>query len=190
MESYIRTLPIMSAFFMAGWYMQNHLVHFRPQPVSLRLGLLTKVSGTNSVDQVGDGTYVLSMAMAPSARLPMIDINDTGKYIAPVLLDPDKYNGKNFTSATQFCTPQQLIEGWTKIAGKTVTYTRSDGMTSDAFTPEMRAELKKSSGLFDEFSYFGPTGQADLEWTHAQLKDELITWEDFVKANEPWFEDA
>jgi hypothetical protein len=33
-EEYIRTLPIMGAFFMSGWYMQNHLALMKPQPVS------------------------------------------------------------------------------------------------------------------------------------------------------------
>ena len=38
--------------------------------------------------------------------------------------------------------------------------------------------------------YFGPNGQADLEWTQAQVKDNLTTWEEFVKSNEPWFGDV
>ncbi|PVH85457.1 NmrA-domain-containing protein [Cadophora sp. DSE1049] len=170
-EEYVRTLPILSAFFMAGWYMQNHIGYMRPQPK-------------------GDGTYNLSQTFAPTATLPMIDITDTGKFIAPILLDPTTYNGKNFTCATKFLSPLQLVEGWTKVTGKSVTYTMvsPDDMVSDAMTPEMRAELKKSADLINEFSYFGQTGQKDLEWTQAQLKDKLTSWEEFVKANEPWFE--
>ncbi|KAH7393167.1 hypothetical protein BKA64DRAFT_755184 [Cadophora sp. MPI-SDFR-AT-0126] len=172
-EEYIRTLPILSAFFMAGWYMQNHIAYMRPRAV-------------------GDGTYNLSETFAPTATLPMIDIADTGKFIAPILLDPTRYNGKNFTCATKFLTPIQLVEGWTKVTGKTVTYSTAspDEMVSDAMTLEMRAELKKSADLINEFSYFGPTGQADMEWTQNQLTDRLTTWEEFVKANEPWFQDV
>lgn len=33
-EEYIRGLPIMSAFFMAGHYMQNHIVYMPPKVVS------------------------------------------------------------------------------------------------------------------------------------------------------------
>ena len=34
-EEYIRNLPILSSFFMAGWYMQNHISYMRPKLVSL-----------------------------------------------------------------------------------------------------------------------------------------------------------
>jgi hypothetical protein len=34
----------------------------------------------------------------------MIDITDTGKFLAPILLNPKKYNGKSFTCATAFYT--------------------------------------------------------------------------------------
>lgn len=34
-EEYIRTLPILSAFYMPGFYMQNHIAYMRPQPVKL-----------------------------------------------------------------------------------------------------------------------------------------------------------
>ncbi|KAG4430967.1 hypothetical protein IFR05_013554 [Cadophora sp. M221] len=171
-EDYIRKLPVMGVFFMAGWYMQNHIGFMRPQAV-------------------GDGTYVLSQTFAPTATLPMIDITDTGKFITPILLNPTKYNGNNFTCATKFLTPLQLVEGWTKVTGRTVTYSMisPDEIVSEAMTPEMRAELKKSADLINEYSYFGPTGLADMEWTQAQVKEELTTWEEFVKANEPWFED-
>ncbi|OBT45176.1 hypothetical protein VE00_04284 [Pseudogymnoascus sp. WSF 3629] len=171
-EEYIRTLPILSAFYMPGFYMQNHIAYMRPQPK-------------------GDGTYVLSQPLSPTAQIPMIDITDTGKYIAPILLDPAKYNGTRFTYATVFHTPLQLVEGWTKVTGKQVSYSLIDADASvGGFTPEMRAELKKSAGLMDDYSYYGSTGKEDLEWTLAQVKDKLTTWEEFVQANEPWFEGA
>jgi hypothetical protein len=34
-EEYIRGLPILSSFFMAGWYMQNNIAYMRPKLVSL-----------------------------------------------------------------------------------------------------------------------------------------------------------
>ena len=33
-ETYIRGLPIMSVFYMAGWYMQNHILYMPPKAVS------------------------------------------------------------------------------------------------------------------------------------------------------------
>ena len=123
--------------------------------------------------------------------LPLIDITDTGKYLAPVLFDSTKYNGKTFTAATAFYTPQQMVEAWIKVTGKKVVFTqRTGGASMGALTPEMVESLKESNGLIGDYSYYGPTGKKDLEWTLAQMNEEVTSWEEFVRANEPWFEDA
>jgi len=112
----------------------------------------------------------------------MIDITDTGKFIAPILLNPDKYNGKSFTCATAFYTPQQLIEGWTNVTGKNVTYEQIHEARGN-LTAEMSGELKKSLGLIDIHSYFGPNGEKDLEWTLAQMEETPNNWEQFLRTN-------
>lgn len=118
----------------------------------------------------------------------MIDITDTGKFLEPILQNFEKYNGKSFTCATAFYTPLELVDGWTKVTGKKATYTQtSDGEMTGTLTAEMQRELKKSAGLMSDFSYFGPTGKNDLEWTLKQMTEKPTMWEDFVKANEPWF---
>ena len=123
--------------------------------------------------------------------LPLIDVTDTGKYLAPVLFDSNKYNGKRFTAATTYYTPQQMVEGWTKVTGKKVIFTlRTSGAPMGALTPEMVKASKEMGGLISDYSYYGPTGKKDLEWTLAQMNEEVKSWEDFVRANEPWFEDA
>lgn len=134
---------------------------------------------------------VFSMTWSPNAKVPMIDITDTGKFIAPLLFNPEKYNRKAFTCATGFYTPLQLAEGWSKVTGRSVTYQQVDpGESRDNLTGEMRKELKGSVGLIDEYAYFGYTGQEDLEWTLAQMEDEPRSWEDFVRGHEPWFDEA
>lgn len=59
-----------------------------------------------------------------------------------------------------------------------------------ALSPEMVTSLKESTGLSSDYSYYGPTGKKGLEWTLAQMQEERTSWEDFVKANEPWFKDV
>ena len=125
------------------------------------------------------------------ALLPLIDITDTGKYLAPVLFDSNKYNHKTFTAATAFYTPQQMIDAWTNVTGQKVIFThRSDGASMGGLPPYMAKSLTAGSGLIGDYSYYGPTGKKDLEWTLAQMNEEVTSWEDFVRANEPWFEDA
>jgi hypothetical protein len=131
---------------------------------------------------------VLSQAWDPTALLPMIDITDTGKFIEPILLNPNKYNGKRFTCATDFYTPLELVDGWTKITGNKVTYAQVGANRAKGnLTAEMRRTLKKSAGLINGYSYFGPTGSQGLKWTLDQLTEVPNTWEHFVMANEPWF---
>jgi hypothetical protein len=54
----------------------------------------------------------------------------------------------------------------------------------------MKKGLKKKDRASEEFSYFGPTGRKDLEWTLKQMmgNEKPTTWEEFVRKNEPWFE--
>jgi hypothetical protein len=81
-----------------------------------------------------------------------------------------------------------LVDVWTKVTGKKVTYKQVEIDVAHADMPkEMREKLKSSLGLIDEYSYYGPTGKQDLEWTLAQLMEAPTSWEDFVRANEPWF---
>src|SRR5206468_3067781 len=64
-EDYIRTLPIKSAFFAPGSFMQNFRTIMAPQPA-------------------GDGTYALSNIMTPQTEIPLIDIEEAGKYVGAV----------------------------------------------------------------------------------------------------------
>lgn len=116
----------------------------------------------------------------------MIDIGDTGKFIVPILLHPEKYNGARFIAATAFYTPAQLIEGWKKVTGKEMRFLQTSGGGSD-MPPEIAKVMKDIVGLIDVHQYYGANGQKDLEWTLAQMDDSPTTWEYFVKANEPWF---
>lgn len=80
------------------------------------------------------------------------------------------------------------METWTKVTGKELRLT-GDASAADPLPIEMRTELKIMKGLFSRYGYFGPTGQADLEWTLGQLSEKPNSWETFVIDHEPWFED-
>lgn len=119
----------------------------------------------------------------------MIDIRDAGKFIVPALLDPDKYNGKRFTAATAFYTPAEMVEVWKKVTGKEIKIGQaSNGAWDPGFPPDLLEMLKEVSRLISEYECYGPTGQADLDWTLAQIDDAATTWEKFVQDNEPWFD--
>lgn len=104
---------------------------------------------------------------------------DTGKYLAPALRDPLKYNGCRLTAATAFYTAQEQVDTWSAVSGKRVVL------------PTSPDDLEKHGDtLLKEVGYYGPTGPEDLEWTHEQVDEKLTTWGEFLEANGPWFEDA
>lgn len=137
--------------------------------------------------QAADGSYRFAQPWKHDSRIPLIDIDDTGKFPAPALLHPENYNGTNFTAATAFYTAQEMVDGWTKVTGKEVRFVALGDRSADSTLPDaQKLQLKESLGLTD-YGYFGPTGAKDLEWTLAQMTDVPTTWEEFVKKHEPWF---
>ena len=80
-ESYIRKLPIRSAFFAPGSFMQNWLSGMKPRKSS-------------------DGDYYVERYVSPQTQLPLIDAaGDTGKFVGAILAEPDKYERNVFCAA-------------------------------------------------------------------------------------------
>ena len=79
-EEYIRGLPVKSAFFAPGNFMQNFQTDMmmpRPSPAK-------------------GGTFVLADVYRDNTVIPLVDITDTGKFIGAILGNPEKYEGKFF----------------------------------------------------------------------------------------------
>ncbi|KAL9593035.1 MAG: hypothetical protein Q9219_007693, partial [cf. Caloplaca sp. 3 TL-2023] len=133
-----------------------------------------------------EGELIFSLTWSEATACPLIDITDTGKFLVPVLLNPDEYNGQSFTAATAFYTPAEMVEGWRKITGKRITFLQNHSEEL-GLPPEMAKMLSEGAKLVNDYQYYGPTGRKALDWTLSQMDDKPGTWENFVKANEPWF---
>ncbi|KAF9333310.1 hypothetical protein BG006_003817 [Podila minutissima] len=103
-EEYIRSLPIESAFFAPGSFMQNYLSMWAPY--------------LND-----DGAYAINNIVSPQAPLPLIDtLGDTGKYVGAILAEPDKYKAKVFSAATGLYSSDEVSQAISKVTGKVVKY--------------------------------------------------------------------
>lgn len=103
-EEYIRGLPIRSAIYTRGWFMQN----------------FTRDMGPQLMD---DGTYAILNIVSAHIKLPLIDIvADTGKFIGPVLAEPEKFEGKVLLAASGLYTYKDIVQLMSKTSGKTVQY--------------------------------------------------------------------
>ncbi|KAL3473954.1 NmrA family transcriptional regulator [Aspergillus californicus] len=168
-EEYIRSLRFpVSVFYFAGWYMQN-VWH----PMSPKL------------EYHPDGSVVFPLPWSGEVQIPWIDITDTGKYLAPALRDPQRFNGQRITAASGYYSCQEIVDTWGKVSGRTVRLPSSDAENRPSAIPAQNSYMIKHG-------YFGPDGPRAVALTHSQLlpQDRLTSWEEFLVRNGPWFQEG
>ena len=163
-EDYIRGLRIRSAFFAPGNFMQNYSGGMAPRPV-------------------GDGTYAISGFVGPGTKLPCIDtLDDTGKYIGAILADPDAFEGKVLSAATDIWTYEEVAEAMSRASGKTVKYKQIPLEVWKGFLHKEMAE--NLTGMFqwiEEFGYYGPDTESKVKWTAGKARGKLTTLEEYFE---------
>lgn len=169
-EKYIRTLPIKSAFYAPGSFMQN----FTTQPFF-------------APRKQEDGTYVMSRAQAPDAKLPLVDvIGDTGKYIGAILANPEKYEGKTFCATARFYTFSEIAEIIAKAAGEKVVYKQvSEGEFKKQLgeklpVPALVDMITEMYKFLEEFGYYGPEEEKLVAWGRENARGEVRGFEEFL----------
>jgi uncharacterized protein YbjT (DUF2867 family) len=162
LEHYIRKLPIKSAFFAPGFFAQNYSF-MGPKPA-------------------GDGTYVLANVVSPQTLLPIIDIEDTFKFISPILANPDKYEGKFIPAAGGLYTFEQVAERFSQAYGKTVKYAQIPVETFKQYLPPLVGdELTEMFLFFQDFDYYGPNTREQVDWGKTQAQGHINSLEDVLK---------
>ncbi|KAF9899859.1 hypothetical protein EC991_008228 [Linnemannia zychae] len=165
-EQYIRGLPLDSAFFSPGSFMQNYLGMSAPYPV-------------------GDGTYAFSNIVSPQALFPLIDVvGDTGKYVGAILAEPEKYKGKVFSAATNLHTLDEIAQAISKASRKVVKYRQ---ISADDFKRVMPPIVANNVALtmkyIEDFGYYGSNTMELVEWSSRNARGKLTTLEEFFVKN-------
>lgn len=162
-EEYIRALPIKSAFYAPGSFMQNLHSVMTPHPV-------------------GDGTYAISNTYEPETKIPWIDIaNDTGKFIAPILTDPTKYEGKILSAAIKLYSLEEVAITLSNATGKVVNYRKvSEEFLRPFLPPSFANELIEMFLYIRDYGYYGPLTKEDVEWSSQQAQGKLTTIEEYL----------
>lgn len=173
-EEYIRGLPIKSAFYSPGGFMEN----FQSQ------GFLAPQRGTGS-DGEGE-MWVMSRNVSASAKVGLIDaIGDTGKFIGAILAEPDKYEGKVFCAAQAFYTNQEIVDIMSKATGKKVVYKQvstKEFRRSLSFLPvDMLAIFEQAFLYGEEFGYWGSGSEEGVKWAVEQARGKLSTLEEYFE---------
>ena len=166
-EQYIRNLPIKSAFYCPGSFMQN----FQSQTFL-------------APRQAPDGTWVITLNTSPKTQFPLIDaVGDTGKFVGTILAEPDKYEGKTFCAATALYTLEEMAAIMSKATGKTIIYKQipfEDFKNSLTFAVDLFTEYVN---YLEEFGYFGPDSESLVAWAAENARGRLSTFEEYLEAH-------
>ncbi|KAE8443655.1 hypothetical protein EG329_001513 [Mollisiaceae sp. DMI_Dod_QoI] len=166
-EKYIRGLPIKSAFYSPGGFMEN----FQSQTFL-------------APRKAPDGTWIMARHTSPKTQVPLIDaVGDTGKFIGAILAEPDKYEGKTFCAAQALYNMEEIAAAMSKATGKTVIYKQIS-------IEEFKESLPFAADIFDEafryqdeFGYYGPDSEDLVAWAVANARGRLSTLEEYLEAH-------
>ena len=167
-EQYIRGLPIKSAFFAPGYFMENfHSPRFSTAP-----------------QQSPDGTWIMARHTSPETQLPLIDaVGDTGKFIGAILAQPAKYQGKTFCAATALYSLEEIAAIMSKATGQTIVYKQiplEDFKKSIPFAADIFVE---GFSCGEEFGFFGPDEKNLIAWAAKNARGRLSTFEEYLQAH-------
>ena len=163
-EAYIRTLPIKSAFFAPGSFMQNYQTQSAPRPV-------------------GEGTYAIHNIVKPTTPMPLIDVSaDSGKWVAAILAEPDKYEGKVLAAATKMYTYDEIVSVMSKVTGKTIKYEQLPDEIFKGFMPPHMAEpMVQMFQYMRDYGYYGANSEEQVGWSAKQARGKLTTLEEYLE---------
>ena len=164
-EQHIRGLPIKSAFYSPGGFMEN----FHNMP------LMTP-------HRAEDDTWALAFPTSPKRGLPLLDaVGDTGKYIGAILAEPEKYEGKTFCAATRFYSWEEVTATMSKATGKKVMYKQlpvEEFKKTLPYEPDLFVEV---FNFGEEFSYYGPDAENLVAWAAENARGKVTALEDHFK---------
>lgn len=167
-EKYIRTLPVKSAFYSPGSFMENFhtpgfLVH-RTAP---------------------DGTLIVSRHNSPKSKFPLIAaVADTGKFVGTILADPDKYEGKTFCAAQGLYSWEDVAATVTKVTGMKTVYEQGPVEEYKNSLPPIMADVfVEGFSYYDDFGYYGPETEEVVKWAADHARGKLTTLEEYFEAH-------
>ncbi|CZR67444.1 related to nitrogen metabolic regulation protein nmr [Phialocephala subalpina] len=174
-EKYIRGLPIKSAFYSPGSFMEN----FQSQTFL-------------APREAPDSTWVMARHNSPKSLIPLIDTSeDTGKFVGAILAEPDKYEGKTFCAATAFYSLEEICVMLSKSAGKTIVYKqvsveefrRNLPLGDDPVSLDLADIFVEGLSYYEEFGYWGANSKELVAWAVENARGGLSTFEEFLEAH-------
>lgn len=167
-EKYIRSLPIKSAFFAPGMFMQNFLSHQSLYPIHGR-----------------PGVYTFTNFISGDTEVPFIDARaDTGDFIGAILAKPDQYVGQTLCAGTRMYTYNEAADIITRVTGRKAIYTQlSEEEWAGPIDPKISGPRVAMYKFIDNPGYYGDESREKVDWASKQVGGGLTTFEEFVQKN-------
>ncbi|TVY81088.1 NmrA-like family domain-containing protein [Lachnellula suecica] len=152
-EIYIRSLPIQSAFYNPGSFMQNFQTSLAPR-------------------KQDDGTYIIPTVGNPQTILPMLDpVSSSGNFVGAILAEPDKYEGEIFYASNGQYTFEDCARVIGEVNDKDVFYKQIDEVEVRKALPGPFADMAVEMALYyQDFGYFGPDTKKLVGWTWNNIR--------------------
>ena len=169
-EQYIRGLPIKSAFFNPGYFMENLHVEGSAIPFGPQ--------------KAPDGTWVFTRNVSPKTLWAWISVvEDTGKFIGAILAEPDKFQGKTFCAAAALYTVEEAVAIMSKSAGKPIVYKQVSSEEFAKSFPVLGDMFSEMTSYSDEFGHYGADTENLVAWAVENARGKLTTLEEYLEAH-------
>lgn len=178
-EDYIRSLPIRSAFVSPGSFMENFKSALAPRWVS------SSSSRTDTAATGEEGENVLACFVRPDTQIPLIYVQeDFGKWIAAMVADFDRFEGRAVCAATRMYSFQEIVETMSRVSGKRVVYRHLGKEAWGSFLPpERRPYLLDMMQCFQDFGYFGEGTAEKVGLGREKIRGEVTELEEYLRRN-------
>jgi uncharacterized protein YbjT (DUF2867 family) len=151
-----------SIFYQPACYMQNFLGFWNP----------------NNAKQA-DGSMMLTLPIPASSTMDLFDVRDTGAIVAKLLEKPELYVNQEITTCSEKLTMQQIVETFSIVSGKRVSYFECTKEDFDKHVPKNIAE--EFYNMLQWFNQYGLYGHRDPYVAKKVLGLHLNTFGEFLK---------
>jgi len=119
-----------------------------------------------------DGVYTFALPLRSDVGLPIFDVSDTGRWVAPIFADHKHWVGKIVPMASQYITMPCITKTFTAVTGLPARFVQ---LPLDAFKDNH--EMMNMFGWFNEYGY---NAGMSLDDSH-KLAPNANTWESFLR---------
>lgn len=138
-------------------------------------------SGMFSSQPKDDGTIGWTLPIDPAKKVVhMSDINDLGKVVAGIFLQPDAVgNGGYLSLATELNSFNDILAAF-KANGKDYSFTHVPGEVFSTFF-EGAKELTEMFGYFEKHTYMGPNSKTRIDLAKQMANDDFLSFREWIK---------